>query len=185
MNPLLLKVPDQIETRRLLLRPPKLSDAGELNRLEQDSFRELHKWMPWGRTMPTLAATEEFCRQSAIDYEVRREFPMLLTLRDTRQIIGGCGLIRGDWTVPKFEVGYWLATAHTGCGYMIEAVNSLIGFARRHLKVWRLEIRTDARNRRSVRVAERAKFKLEGALRNDGRDNRGRLRDTLVFARTF
>ena len=110
---------------------------------------------------------------------------MLVFRRTDQELLGCVGLVRGDWTVPKFEVGYWLCTEHTGHGYMTEAVKALTQFARRHLRVRRLEIRTDARNRRSASVATGAGFTLEGRLRRDARDNRNRLRDTLVFARTF
>jgi ribosomal-protein-serine acetyltransferase len=87
--------------------------------------------------------------------------------------------------VPKFEIGYWLRPAHRGRGYVTEAVKALSRFAREHLQVHRLEIRTDARNKASAAVARRAGFKLEGRLRNESRDNENKLRDTLVFARTF
>ena len=46
----------------------------------------------------------------------------------------------------------------------------------------RLELRCDARNARSSRVAERLGFTQEGRLRNESRDPSGQLRDTLVYA---
>lgn len=99
--------------------------------------------------------------------------------------IGGCGLVRGDLSVPKFEIGYWLHSDFTGCGYATEAVEALVRFARKHLRVRRLEIRTDGRNVRSAAVALRAGFEPEAVLRNDARDNRGRLRDTRIYTKVF
>src|SRR6185436_13194708 len=142
-------------------------------------------WMPWAKNPPTLSETAEYCRLAVSEFKSRREFRMAMFRRADQMLLGGAGLVRGDWIVPKFEVGYWIRASQTGHGYVTEAVKALTQFARRHLRVRRLEIRTDARNLRSAAVAKRAGFKLEGQLRQDGRDNRGRLRDTLVFARTF
>jgi len=185
MNPLLLTVPTQITTKRLLLRAVTAADAQAINDAIRESFAELHPWLPWAGKCPTLEATSEFCVQAEVDYSVRREFPMVMLRREDQRLLGGTGLVRGDWTVPKFEVGYWLRSDAWGNGYVTEAVHAVVQLARRNLKIRRLEIRTDSRNKRSARVAERAGFKLEGKLHHDGRDNRNRLRDTLLFARTF
>ena len=107
----------------------------------------------------------------------------MIRLRESDELIGSAGLVRGDRTVPKFEIGYWLRTRFVGHGYAAEAVVALEQFARRYLHVRRLEIRTDARNVSSTAVAKRAGFKLEAVLRQDARDNRGRLRNTQIFVK--
>ena len=185
MNPVSLKVPEQIVTRRLVIRVIDPADAPALAGMIRSSFQELKPWMPWARKIPTLKETKQYCRMAATNFEKRQEFHLLITRRSDGELLGSTGLVRGDWSVPKFEVGYWLGTAHTGQGYVTEAVTALIRFARKQLKVRRLEIRTDARNQRSAEVAKRVGFELEGRFRRDARDNQNRLRDTLIFARTF
>ena len=106
-------------------------------------------------------------------------------MREGGELLGSAGLVRGDWSVPRCEIGYWLRTKFIGHGYATEAVKALTQFARRHLRVRRLEIKTDPRNARSVAVAKRAGFKLEATLRQGARDNCGCLRDTLVFVKLF
>ncbi len=66
---------------------------------------------------------------------------------------------------------------------MTEAVAGITAFAVGELQANRLEIRCDARNTRSLKVAERLGFTLEGVLRSEMRDVSGELRDTLVFAK--
>jgi RimJ/RimL family protein N-acetyltransferase len=66
---------------------------------------------------------------------------------------------------------------------MTEAVIAVTEFAFTYLHMARVELRCDSRNERSIRVAERAGYQREGHLRNDDRDPRGSLRDTLVYAR--
>jgi RimJ/RimL family protein N-acetyltransferase len=90
---------------------------------------------------------------------------------------------RLDWKVPKFEIGYWLRTPYCGKGLMTEAVNAVTAFAMQTLQAARVEVRCDAKNDRSRRVAERAGFQLEGILRNDERDHRGETRSTCVFSK--
>lgn len=177
--------PALLESRRLILCPPQVRDAMMVNQAVRESFRELRAWMPWARKRPTLAETRKFCREARRNFRLRREFTCLLFLRETGELVGATGLIRGDWTVPKFEIGYWVVTRHAGNGYITEAVKTLTAFSRQRLNVRRLEIRTDAKNRRSAQVAERVGFTLEATLHRDARDNRGRLRDTLVFAKLF
>ena len=66
---------------------------------------------------------------------------------------------------------------------MTEAVKGVTKLAIDLLHCERVEIRTDGRNERSRRVAERAGFLLDGLLRNEGRDIEGCLRDMAVFSR--
>ncbi|MFZ0578962.1 MAG: GNAT family N-acetyltransferase, partial [Psychrobacillus psychrotolerans] len=48
MNPLLLDIPLQIETERLLLRAPRQSGDGTIvNDAIKESFNELKAWLPF------------------------------------------------------------------------------------------------------------------------------------------
>lgn len=51
------------------------------------------------------------------------------------------------------------------------------------LEANRIQIRCDALNSRSYRIAERAGFTLEGTLRKDSCGPDGSLRDTMVFSK--
>lgn len=81
---------------------------------------------------------------------------MFLFLKETGALVGGSGLHRIDWSVPKFEIGYWCRTRFAGHGYITEAVRGLGAFAFDQLGARRVEILCDSRNHRCVRVAELA-----------------------------
>ncbi len=98
-------------------------------------------------------------------------------------LIGGTGLHRIAWDVPRFEIGYWRRSGWEGRGLIVEAVRALARVAFEVLSARRVEIRMDARNERSVRVAERAGFTFEGVLRQDALDVAGHGRDTRVYSR--
>lgn len=175
--------PDSINTARLTLRAPRFADAGALNEAIRESFGSLHLWMPWAREIPTLHDTEEYVREAASRYRRREDFPILIWERDTDLLVGACGLHPRDWTVPSFEIGYWVRSSREGHGYITETVEALTNAALEHLHAERIIIRCDSRNTRSARVAERAGYTLEATLRRDARAVDGGLRDTLQFVR--
>ena len=109
---------------------------------------------------------------------------LLLFTKDGGELIGANGLTRIDWSVPRLEIGYWIATRHAGLGYATEATRVVADFAFKKLKAARVEIHCDHRNKRSRRVAERAGFPLEATLRHHRRDVHGRLTDMCIYART-
>jgi RimJ/RimL family protein N-acetyltransferase len=92
---------------------------------------------------------------------------------------------RIEWKVPMAEIGYWVRTAHSGNGYMTEAVEAVTALATDGLMMQRVEIRCDVKNRRSAAVAERAGYTLEGVLHKASRDHRDQLRDTCVYAKVL
>ncbi len=183
-HPILLEFPYSFETERLTVRGPLPGDGEELHRAVVESQAELRQWMPWAIDVPTAEEYEIRVRQGQLDFLARKDLWMMILLRGTRTIIGGTGLHRMDWEVPRFEIGYWARTSHTGKGYITEAVRSLVNFAFHDLSARRVEIRCDALNARSIAVAERLNFTLEGTLRREARHHlTNQLRDTMVFAR--
>ncbi len=183
MNPLLLDFPDSFETERLVIRAPRPGDAAEMYPALVESVERLKPWMPWADPLPTLEEEETNVRQGAARFLMREELWLLLFLKNEGTFVGGSGLHRIDWGVPRFEIGYWVRTRFEGQGYILEAVNGITHFAFDVLGARRIEIRVDDRNEWSWRVAERAGYTLEGILRNDCRDVAGQLRDTRLYAK--
>jgi RimJ/RimL family protein N-acetyltransferase len=145
------------------------------------SIGELRTWMEWAQTPPTLDDTACNTRRAIAKTISREDIRIHLHLKDGT-FVGGSGFHRLDWSVPRVEIGYWVRTSLAGRGYVTEAVRALTEFALGQLKAARVEIRTDDRNERSRRVAERCGYQLEATLRSDCRDVMGELRNTLVYA---
>ncbi len=174
---------DHFETKRLLIRAPRSGDGLIVNTAVQESFEKLHRWMDWARRMPTIAESETVSREGAARFRTREELPMYLFDKADGSFVGASGLHSIDWSVPRFEIGYWLRASCEGQGYMTEAVNGIAQFAFESLRAVRLEIRCDLANHASAAVAKRAGFVLEARLRSHRRSSSGELTDTLVFAR--
>ncbi len=183
MNPLLLHIPESLETERLLIRAPRIGDGAEINPAILESINELRPWMPWAENAPTVSDTEENSRRAVARFILREDLRLQYYLKSDGSFIGSSGLHRIDWSVPKFEIGYWTRTSRCGQGYACEAVRAIADFAFTTLGACRVEIRMDERNLPSQRVAERAGFPCEGILRAYERDLSGSLRDTRIHAR--
>jgi RimJ/RimL family protein N-acetyltransferase len=184
IKPILFDLPEEITTERLCLRCARPGDGAEMHSAVSDSLGELREWMPWARADPTPDDYEVLARMWRVKFLAREDLPFLVFLKGTFRMIGATGLHRFDWSVPRFEIGYWIRTSYTGLGYGTEAARAMMDFAFSVFKARRLEIHFDSRNERSRRIAERLGFEQEGRLRNFGRDARGELYDKLIYAKT-
>ena len=140
--------------------------------------------MPWAISSYSLEDAEENLREAVARFVTRKDLRYHFFDRGTGTFVGSSGLHRIDWSVPKFEIGYWCRSSQTGHGFVTEAVGALAELALEDFNAARVEIRCDDRNARSFRVAERCGFRLEGVLKNEARAPDGTLRDTRVYART-
>lgn len=182
VSPILIDLPDEIRTERLILRAPRAGDGPAINRAIVESFVELKEWMPWAQTLPSVEDSERFARESHAKFVRREDLPMVVLRASDGELIGASGMPRFDWDVPRFEIGYWCRTSCVGRGYVSEAVIALTRFAFMTLHARRVEIRMDERNVRSRRVAERAGFELEARLRRDSVAPNGEPRNTLIYS---
>lgn len=182
-KPILIDFPYSFETERLTIRGPLPGDGPRVRAAVLESQAALKLWMPWAMEVDSEEAYEVRVREGRLRFLSREDLWMMLLLKDTDTIIGGSGLHRINWSVPRFEIGYWVRTPYEGQGYITEAVNGITRLAFETLRAERVEIRCDAHNERSAAVARRAGYDLEATLHADDRHHlSGELRDTLVFA---
>lgn len=185
-DPILLDLPQNLETERLLLRPPQAGDGKALFAAVAESLPELRRFLnslPWVAAEQSVEASEVYCRTAQANFLGRKDFPFLLFDKASGQLVGASGLHRVVWATPKAEIGYWCRTSQVGKGFISEAVTALADYAFGHLATVRLEIITDEDNRESRGVAERCDFQLEAVLRHERRAPDGTLRNTCVYAR--
>jgi RimJ/RimL family protein N-acetyltransferase len=180
--PILRDFPESFETERLLIRCPMPGDGAKDYAAIAESLEELKPWMPWTRHELSVEVQEENMRRARVAFLQRSDLRLLLFLKGTETLVGSSGLHRIDWSVPKFEIGYWIRTSFTRHGFATEAVQGIMAFAFETLGAQRVEIRCASENRPSARVAERAGFRLEGELRNTEVNAQGKPRNVLVFS---
>ena len=180
--PILRDFPESFESERLVIRSPRPGDGAALHEAIVESLDELRPWMPWAHGPQSPELAEAYARRSRADFLARRDLPILLFERDGA-LIGGSGLHRIDWAVPRFEIGYWVRTSASGRGYATEAARRIADFAFTVLGAERVEIWCDASNVRSAAVARAAGFTQELRMARARRDTSGLLTDSLCFVR--
>lgn len=181
-NPILFDFPDTFDTERLTISAPRPGDGQIVHSAILESHKNLRPFIPWAKTLQTPEQVEEALRRSAAQFLLREDLRLNIWRKSDGRFVGGTGLHRINWSVPRFEIGYWVRTSLEGQGYVTEAVMGLTRFAFETLKAERVEIRCDSRNERSAAVARRAGYTLEGVLRNNDWANDGLLCDLMVFA---
>lgn len=184
MKPILLDVPLQLETDRLILRAPlQAGDGDVVYEAIRDSINELKQWLSLFQTIPTVEETEIILRNAHVDFLKRESFRYLIFHKDTNEFIGTASLHAINWKVSKCEIGYWINTQFSGKGYMTEAVRELINLGFKQLKFRRIGIRCESTNLSSRSIAEKLGFKLEGTLRNDDLSADGsKLTDICIYS---
>lgn len=186
LDPILLELPSQIETPRLVLRPPRSGDGASFLEALNESLPELRKYLaalPWVATDQTPDSAEAYCRNGEANFLTRKDLPFFVFERSSGRLVASVGLHRTVWQTPKTEVGYWCRSSETGKGFVTEAVNALADYAFRHLGAVRVELVADEENLASRRVAERTGFTLEAILRSERRAPDASLRNTCIYAR--
>jgi ribosomal-protein-serine acetyltransferase len=183
LPPILRDVPESFESERLLIRVPRAGDGVALQEAIDESIDELRPWMPWADEHQTVDVSEEYARRAHSEFMARTNLPLFLFRREDGRFVGGSGLHRIEWSIPMFEIGYWVRTSLAGHGYATDAARRIADFVFEVLGAERVEIWCDALNERSAAVARRAGFELEATMRRNRRNTAGDLADSLGFVR--
>jgi RimJ/RimL family protein N-acetyltransferase len=181
-RPILIDLPSQLESERIVLRPWHDTDAEAFFALVDKSRAHIRRWLPWPDDYQSVDDAHAFLRRQEARWIAREDLAMGIFDRGG-QLLGSVAMHPTDWRTPSFEVGYWIGAPHAGRGYVSEAVRIVTELAFDRLGAQRIVIRCDAENERSAAVARRCGYAHEGTMRSDHRERDGRLRDTMIFAR--
>ena len=173
---------EEFTTERLSIRAPHPRFAQELHAAIEESFENLKEWMPWAQRRRPLEEVEAHQIEFRRRFLAQEEFQLLLFLKGTDTLVGGSGLHRMDWQVPRFEVGYWARDSFVGMGLISEAVAGISRQAFLQLGAKRVEVCTSAANERSRGIPERLGFVQEAVLRNHRREMDGSIGDTVIYS---
>ena len=185
LHALLLDIPEVVKTPRLTLEATRAGRGAQIGPAVNESYAQLKPWMPWAQEPQSQEDSEAHCRTMQARWHAREEIDYCFLRTADGLLVGKGGLHTIDWSLPKFEIGYWIRTSCAGQGFATEASQALAGMARSALGAVRLEIRSDARNAASRRVAEKCGFELEGILKRARRNASGELADACVYAKVY
>jgi ribosomal-protein-alanine N-acetyltransferase len=173
----------ELETERLVLRPPLQRDYEAWARLRRDSRAFLLPWEPsWSRDHLTVRA---FRNRVAWAERVIRSgdaLPLFLIERAGGELVGGLTLsnVRRQ-PAQAASLGYWIGEPFARRGFMTEALNAVRDHAFTQLDLSRLEAACLPENVASRRLLERCQFKYEGVAQAYLQIN-GRWRNHVLYA---
>jgi RimJ/RimL family protein N-acetyltransferase len=155
-----MKLPERIETKRLVLRVPRMDDALAIFAgWTQDT--EVTRYLTW-HPHQRVQETEDFIQSCLSAWEHETRFPYVITLKESGKVIG---MIDPRIEGPKVGIGYGAARAHWGKGYVTEATRAIIDWAFQQDSIYRVYATTDVENVASQRVLEKVGMQCEGILR--------------------
>ena len=146
----------RIETARLLLRMPVISDAPEIySRYASDP--DVTKYLSWPMHR-SVEDTLRFLSWSEAEWQRSAAGPYLIESREEGVLLGSTGL--GFETASIASTGYVLARDAWGRGYATEALTAMVEVAR-STGVGRLFADCHPENAASIRVLSKCGFALE------------------------
>ncbi len=152
----------KLSTKRLLLRPLCEADAPALFAMFSDS--KVMRYIstgPW----PSIDKAHEMITRDALELPAGIHLRLGLETKTDNTLIGHCSLFKWDTGCRRAEVGYGMASAAWGHGYMNEALIALLNYGFEEMHLNRVEADIDPRNMASAKSLERLGFQKEGYLR--------------------
>lgn len=130
---------------------------------------------------PASGSVEDMARY----LQARDSQPYTMRVRETGEVVGCSSFMDLRPSHRAVEIGAtWIAPAWRGSFVNPEAKLLMIGHAVETLGCVRVQLKCDARNRRSAAAIAKLGAKFEGRLRNYGIMPDGYVRDTLMFSVT-
>jgi len=118
-SPLLLTIPELLETERLVLRIPRAGEGAKLCDALKDGYEEGIRWLNWPESVPTSEAVEEECRTHQAEFILRETMRYLVFEKNTGTLVGRCAFpaFQAVWAIPQFGISYFIRKSQRRKGY--------------------------------------------------------------------
>lgn len=167
----------RIDTDRLLLRSPNMSDASRISELL--GSWDVARWLVRVPYPYRVAHAEAWIERSTEERAASVGWPFIMVLRDGGGLIGSMDLsLEADRATGA--LGYWIGEDYWGSGYATEAALAVIEFAFEILKLNFVTASALPDNERSIHVLRKAGLKYVDSRPEDTVE-RGRV-ETKFFA---
>lgn len=155
-----------IETARLLLRPMRAEDTGDLLTI----FADPAVMASFGGILFDHAHMERWVRRN-LDHQARHGYGLFsVILKTNGLLIGDCGLEQMEVGGAALELGYDFRSDHWNRGFATEAATAVRDYAFRILAIPQLISLIRQGNEPSRRVAEKIGMTLSEAIMRNGQD---------------
>lgn len=151
-----------LEGNKINLRRIRMSDSRSIQ-LHADESEIAHYL-----TLPspyTLRDSEALVRRSNRLIRLKKAYHLGIENKKNGEIIGMIGLRSVNLKDKNAEVGYWIGKKYRKKGFTKEALNLILEFAFKNIKLVRIYAVVHARNIASYRLLEHCGFRREGTWR--------------------
>jgi 8-oxo-dGTP diphosphatase len=145
----------RIETPRLLLRPLRIEDAADIQRMAGEW--EVARYTANIPHPYEAGMAEAWIKSHRDDFEI----VFAIERREDGALVGCIG-VEPDRAAREAEFGYWIGMPYWSAGYATEALSSLVDHAFATLDVDRARAAAMPENRASIRVQEKVGFRYVG-----------------------
>lgn len=151
-----MKTSKTVKGKKVFLRFPNSGDFAEFTALNKAS-RKFH------RNLVNPPTDEKGFADFLKRNELETDCCFLICRNEDGAIVGGTALSQiFRKAFQNAYLGYYLAEKYTGKGYMTEAVELVLRFAFKELKLHRVEANVQPENTASIAVLQRCGFTREG-----------------------
>lgn len=174
----------KLETKRLILRPPRKSDiedlVEELNNLNVPQYtasipypyrrKDAEEWV--SKTQKKSGSRKKY-----------KDYGFSIELKSEKKVVGGIGLFRLKEYDKTGEMGAWVAEPYWRQGIISEANAAVIDFAFNKLRLRRIVLKAFTENKASNAVAKKFGFTYEGTERESTRaKSTGKVHSVNVYS---
>lgn len=151
---------------QLQLRMFTVDDADALFKLTMASKPYLREWLGWLDYTETVEDSRQNIEGRIKGLMETGGYPKSFAIVYQGELAGTIGFNDIDRGIKCGTVGYWLGQEFQGKGIMSQALETVIDYGFRDLKLDKIEIRVATENMKSRALPERFGFLEEGVLRN-------------------
>lgn len=154
-----------LETKRLILRPPKKTDWKDI--VEGASDLSVSKML--------LVVPHPYRKKDALSWinscikkwkkKDKSDYTFFIILKSENKVIGATGLHEIDKRQGKAVTGSWINKKYWRNGYILESKVPVLDFAFKKLKLRKIETAAFVENIASNNMSQKLGFKLEGTKR--------------------
>lgn len=169
----------KLETQRLILRGPRMSDAKKI----QEIFNDLNilKYLVPVPYPYSIKESEKFLKEK-IKKKSKENLFFVIELKKEKKVIGVISLHKINKFSGTAETGSWIGLDHQRKGYITEAKIAINDFAFNKIKLRKIKSPVFSDNKASNATQKKMGYKLEGKLKKEDKCKAtGKIHDTNIY----
>lgn len=175
--------PKHFESKRLFMRSYQPGDGKWYYAMSLRNHKHLRQYESENvaYNITDIEAAEAVVQDLADEWEKQSRFFIGAFDKRTEEFVAQIYVGVVDWGLPEFQIGYFVDVEHEGNGYVTEAVRATLLILFNQFKAYRIQLKCDETNLRSIAVAERCKMTREARLPKNKHNPDGTYSNTLIY----